>query len=287
MSTMTLDRGTSHDPNPAPPQSRREGPGLSRGVLRSEWLKLRSVRSTVLTLASAGGALLAFGLMFAAIVGGVLSAGGGDADSEFAGDPAGTTLAGSLLAQLIIGVMGVMFITSEYSTGSIRATLTAVPKRLPVLWAKAAVLTVATLPVMLASAFVAFFAGQALIGSGGLDTASLGDPGVLRAVLGTAVYLTGIALIGLAVGTLLRSTAAGIASLFGVIFLLPGLAGLVLPSGWGDTLLSFLPSNAGATFTTVNVSPELLTPGAGMAVFALWVIVPLAAAAVALRRRSA
>jgi len=290
MSTTTLDTPTVSDAvaNPSTAVLSATGTGLSmRGVLRSEWVKLRSVRSTTATLAAAGGALLVFGLLFAAILGGVLSAGDGDPASEFASDPTGAALSGTMLAQLIIGVLGVMIITSEYTTGQIRTTLTAVPTRVPVLVAKAAVLTAVVLPVMLASVLVTFLGGQALIGSGDLATASLGDPGVLRAVIGSAAYLTGVALMGLAVGTLLRSTAASIATLFGALFLLPGLAGIVLPSGWGDTLLSYLPSNAGTAFTSVVPAPGLLSSGVAMAVFAAWAVVPLVVAAIVQKRRSA
>lgn len=284
MTTLTrspdTDRATSTAPTP------REGPGVSAvGVLRAEWVKLRSVRSTIITLAAAGGSVLLVGLIFAATLGGVLTD-DGDAASDFANDPVGAALSGALLAQLIIGVLGVLIITSEYTTGLIRTTLTAVPKRLPVLWSKAAVLTAATFPVMLVTAVVAFFAGQALIGSGGLPTASLGDPGVVRAVVGTAVYLTGIALMGLALGALLRSTAAAIATLLGVVFLLPGLASILLPTSW-EGALQFLPSNAGSAFTTVTPGPELLGSGGGGAVFLAWVVGPLILAAVALKRRSA
>lgn len=282
MSTTTLERRSQSAL--AVPQHQRNQGVTGLGVLRSEWVKLRSVRSSTVTLAAAAGALLVVGLIFSAILGGVLST--GEAPDEFGGDPAGAALAGVMIAQLIIGVLGVLAVTSEYATGMIRSTLTAVPARLPVLWAKAAVLTFATLPLLVVTALVVFFAGQALIGTNGLETAALGDPGVLRAVLATAAYLTGVALIGLAVGTLLRSTAAAISTLFGMVFLLPGLGSILLPASWRDDVLQLLPSNAGSAFTSVQPGPELLSAGAGAAVFAAWIVVPLVAAAVALRRRS-
>lgn len=282
MSTTTLER-PSQSGTDRPRHQRTTGvTGL--GVLRSEWVKLRSVRSSTVTLASAAAALLVVGLIFSAILGGVLST--GESPDEFSGDPAGAALSGVMIAQLIIGVLGVLAITSEYGTGMIRSTLTAVPARLPVLWAKAAVLTLATLPLLVVTALVTFFAGQALIGTNGLDTAALGDPGVLRAVLATAAYLTGIALIGLAVGTLLRSTAAAISTLFGMVFLLPGLGSILLPASWRDDVLQLLPSNAGSAFMSVQPTPDLLSAGTGAAVFAAWILVPLLLAAVALKRRS-
>lgn len=256
------------------------------GVLRSEWVKLRSVRSLVTTLAAASLVLLIVGLVFAGLLGGVFSAGAGDEANEFAGNPAGATLQGVLLAQLIIGVLGVLVITSEYSSGMIRSTLAVVPGRLSVLWAKAAVVAAVTFPTMLVSALVAFFAGQLLIGTGDIATVSIGDPGVLGAIVGTAGYLTGVALIGLAMGTVLRSTAAAISTLFAVIFLLPGLGMLLLPEAIRDSVLKFFPSSAGESFMSVFAAPGLLGSTAGITVFAAWVTIPLVTAAVALKRRN-
>jgi ABC-type transport system involved in multi-copper enzyme maturation permease subunit len=179
-----------------------------------------------------------------------------------------------------------MVITSEYSSGMIRSTLAEVPGRLSVLWAKAAVVAGVTFPVMLLTASAAFFAGQPLIGAGDIVTASIGDPGVLDAIVGTAGYLTGAALMGLAVGALLRSTAAAISTLFAVIFLLPGL-GMLLPESIRDSVLRFFPSSAGESFMSVFAAPGQLGTGAGIAVFVAWVAVPLVAAAVALKRRNA
>lgn len=258
----------------------------AQGVLRSEWVKLRSLRSSVTTLGAAGFLMALIGVLFSAVASGLLSPGGDPGPSEFAGNPAGVTLQGTMLAQLIIGVLGVMVITSEYATGTIRNTLTVVPKRLSVLWAKVAVTAAVTVPTMLAAVFIAFFAGQAILSSQGMATASLGDSGVLGAVVGTAGYLTGIALIGLALGTILRSTAVAISTLFGAVFLLPGLGGLLLPTSWKEHVLKYLPSNAGDAFTSVHHTAGTLSTGTGIAVFLAWVIVPIAVAAVLLKRRS-
>lgn len=274
---------------PAPPTTRVATPTVGEpqlsfaGVLRAEAVKLRSVRSSTLTVLATCVALLVVGLITAAIAGGLVADPGGE---EEVANVAAAPLSGTLLAQLVIGVLGVMVITSEYATGLIRSTLTAVPARLPVLWAKAVVVVGATLPAVLVTLVGTFLAGQALIGTGDVATASLGDDGVLRAIVGTGAYLTGVALIGLAIGTLLRATAAGISVLFGVIFLLPGLGSLLLPAGWRNDVLQFLPSEAGSAFSSVAPNPDLLGSGAGAAVFAAWVLVPLAAAAVALKRRS-
>ncbi|WP_193613233.1 ABC transporter permease [Nocardioides lijunqiniae] len=252
-------------------------------LMRSEWTKLRSVRSNMVTLAAAAGALLFIGLIFSAMVGGVV----GNPPADAGDDPAGVALAGVQVAQLIIGVLGVLAITSEYSTGTIRTTLTAVPSRLPVVWAKVAVVTIATFSVLGISAFVTFFAGQVLIGSGDVDTAALGDPGVLRAVLGAAAFLTGTALLGLALGGLLRSTAGAISTLFGIIFVLPGLGFILLPESLRDDLLQYLPTTAGSSFTSVAPDSSQLSPTMGAAVFAAWILVPLLGAALAFVRRPA
>lgn len=263
----------------------RPAAGLSfAGVLRSEAVKLRSVRSSTWTILATCAALVVVGLISAAVAGGLVS----DPDGEQAvrDGAASAPLAGTLLAELVIGVLGVMVITAEYATGLIRTTLTAVPSRLPVLWAKAVVVVVATLPAVLLTLFATFLAGQALIGTGDVAASSLGDDGVLRAIVGTGLYLTGIALIGLALGTVLRSTAAGISVLFAAVFLLPALGGLLLPASWRSDVLQYLPSQAGSAFSSVTPGPELLSSGAGAAVFAAWLVAAFLAAAVVLRRRS-
>lgn len=268
---------------PAVPTGAQERTRVSfRGVLRAEAVKLRSVRSSTLTVLATCAAMLVVGLITAAIAGGLIADPGGE---EEVANIAGAPLSGTLLAQLVIGVLGVMVITSEYATGLIRSTFTAVPARLPVLWAKALVVIGATLPAVLVTLFGTFLAGQALIGTGDVASASLGDDGVLRAIFGTGAYLTGVALIGLAIGTVLRATAAGISVLFGVIFLLPGLGGLLLPASWRNDVLQYLPSEAGSAFYSVTPNPDLLSSAAGAAVFAAWVLVPLAVAAVILKRR--
>ena len=258
------------------------------GVLHSEWIKLRSVRSTAWSYVAAAGTLLFFGSIAAAFTGGLLASTEEGPDGPGGSDPTATALSGVPLVALIIGVLGVIAMTSEYATGTIRSTMTFVPQRLRVLGAKAIVLAAVTLPVMVVATLATFLVGQALLGAGdaGTATASLGDDGVLRAVLGTAVYLAGIALMGLAFGSLLRSTPAALSALFALIFLLPGLGSFLLPASVRDDVLPHLPSNAGSSFTSVTPTPDLLPAGEGVAVFAAWVLIPLAAAAVRLVRRA-
>lgn len=271
----------------AKPLFRDESPGSrvsAGGVLRSEWVKLRSLRSNYAVLGFTAAALIAVGAIFSGFVGGVFS--NTEEASQFLQNPAGASLQGTMIAQLIIGVLGILAITGEYATGTIRTSLTMVPQRLPVLAAKSVVVAAVTFVTMLVSTFAVFFLGQAIIGTGSVPTASLGDPGVLRAVVGTAGYLTGIAVLGLAIGTLLRSAAGSISTLVALVFLLPGLGQLLLPATWSTKVLKYLPSNAGEAFTSVHTSPDLLSPTAGMWVFLAWVVVPLLAAAVVLRRRA-
>ena len=258
------------------------------GVLHSEWIKLRSVRSTAWSYVAAAGILLFFGSIAAAFTGGLLASTEEGPDGPGGSDPTATVLSGVPLVALIIGVLGVIAMTSEYATGTIRSTMTFVPQRLKVLGAKTIVLVVVTLPVMVLATLATFFVGQALLSAGdaGTATASLGDDGVLRAVLGTAVYLAGIALMGLAFGSLLRSTPAALSALFALIFLLPGLGSFLLPASVRDDVLPHLPSNAGSSFTSVTATPDLLPAGEGVAVFAAWVLIPLAIAAVRLVRRA-
>jgi ABC-type transport system involved in multi-copper enzyme maturation permease subunit len=286
---VPASRSTSSVPGPPrEPLRPTRRPVSFSGVLRSEWVKLRSVRSSTMTLLAAAATLLFMGAIAAAFTGGLLAEPPDPGDGgPGGGDPTSTSLAGMLFVPLIIGILGVMSITSEYATGTIRSTMTFVPKRLPVLWAKTAVLVAVTLPVMVVAAVTTFSIGQLLLGAGdaATATASLGDPGVLRAVLGSAVYLTGVTLIGLAFGALLRATPAALSALFALVFLVPGLGGFLLPASVRDNVLLYLPSNAASSFTSVAPGPELLSPGAGAAVFAAWVGVPLLAAAVALKRR--
>lgn len=256
------------------------------GVLRSEWVKLRSVRSTTTSLLATVGVLLFFGAVVAAVSGGLLATTGEGEGGPVANDPTAIALAGVIFAPLVIGVLGVMTATSEYATGTIGSTMTLVPRRLPVLWAKAAVLVVVTLPVMVVACLGAFLTGQLLLDAGGeLPGAALTDPGVLRAVLGTAAYLSGVSVLGLSIGMLVRSTSVAVSALLTLVFLLPGLGGFLLPASWQDNVLLYLPSEAASAFTSVAPAPGLLGTTAGAAVFAAWVAVPLLVAAVALRRR--
>jgi ABC-2 type transport system permease protein len=253
-----------------------------RRVIYSEWIKLRSVRSTVLTILAAAGAIIALGLLFTGSTSGSIGPGVITGHSSTT-DPISASLGGVDLAQLIVGVLGVILVTGEYATGVIRSSLASVPRRIPVLSAKAIVIGSATLVSMLVASFAAFLGGQALLGPAG---ESLADPGALRAVVGAAVYLAGVSLLGLAAGAMLRATAAAIGALFTVMYVVPGLFPL-LPHSWNDTIGPYLPSRAGMAFMHAEQTAGSLGPWTGLAVFAAYVLAALAAAAVLLKRRDA
>lgn len=196
-------------------------------------------------------------------------------------DPIVTSMNGYNMAELAVGTLGVLLVTGEYTTGMIRATMTAVPTRLPVLWAKLIVYTGLNLVLMTTASVLSFVGGQFLLGSHGTTLAA---DGALRVVLATAMYLTLIGVLGVAFGALVRNTAGGIAALFGLLLIVPVIVG-VLPSSWQDVIGKFLPSNAGQAALAVKPDPTALPPWMGMALFAGYVAAAVAMAAVLLKRR--
>jgi hypothetical protein len=251
-------------------------------VVRAEWIKFRSVRSNVISLVAAGAVLVLFGALFSSL------AGSDEAlppNATAGTDSLSMSFGGMNLSQLVLGVLGALFVAGEYTTGMIRTMFAAVADRIPVLRAKAIVLAGTTWVVMTVASFVVFAAGQAVYADDGA-TYGLGDDGVLRAVPGGGVYGAGIVLMGLALGFLLRSTAAAISTLVGTLMIAPGLVGL-LPDSVSESIGKFLPSDAGQAFLNVAGTDALLSPTAGFAVFAAWVVGLLTAAVVVLRRRDA
>jgi ABC-type transport system involved in multi-copper enzyme maturation permease subunit len=253
-------------------------------VARSEWTKLWSLRSTRWSLLAAMVAMIGLAAGIAAVQMSRWST----FDAEFRSryDSIDTGVGGYHLAQLAIGVLGVLVISGEYSTGMIRSSLMAVPTRLPVLAAKLGVFAVVTFVLMLAATLVSFFAAQAIVSGHHLDH-SLGDPHALRAVVGTALFLTVLGALGVGLGALVRNTAGGIASLVGLLFVLPGVTAL-LPASTGDAISPYLPLNAGFTVATSTFeNSHHLSPWGGFAVFCGYTAVIIAAAAVQLVRRDA
>jgi ABC-2 type transport system permease protein len=256
-------------------------------ILRSEWTKLRSVRSTVWSLLAAFAITVGFGALFCFAY--VSRYDRLSLEERLTFDPTAQSLRGLFLAQLAIGVLGVLVISSEYATGMIRPTLTAVPQRRVVLAAKAIVFGLVAFAVSVPGVFIAFTAGQAILDTKHLGVA-LGDPHVLRAVLGAAVYLTIIGLLGLAIATTVRRTAGAIATLFGLILIAPLLA-QALPSPWNTDITKYLPtgvsSGLGAALFGVRSDSDRLSPGLALIVMLAWLAAAFAIATIAISRRDA
>ncbi|MGI8665256.1 MAG: ABC transporter permease subunit [Jatrophihabitans sp.] len=248
-------------------------------TIRSEWLKFRSLRSTlsVLGVAVLGMAGIA---MIVAYNTRHLSAAIQPDDAV-----PSSTMQGYYLGQLLIGALGVLFVSGEYSTGMIRSSLAAVPKRVPVLWAKLIVFVSVTAVSMIAISLVAFLAAQALIGHY-RHSFSLGDPGVLRVVIGTGVYLTLVGVIGAMLAWIVRSTPGSLVAYIAVILVLPVLFANVLGT-WGKDIAQFMPSEAGGSFIRSIREPHTLAPWQGLGVLGLWAVLGIVVAAVLLRRRDA
>jgi ABC-2 type transport system permease protein len=255
-------------------------PVTLRRVIKSEWIKFWTVRSTWSVLGAAILGMLVIALVVAWNTRHITR-------NLQANDIApSATLQGYYLGQLLIGAMSVIFISGEYGTGMIKSTMVAVPRRLPVLWAKLVVFVTVTATSMIAVSIVAFLCAQALL-SHYRTGFSLTDPGVLRVVIGTGVYLTLIGMIGAALGWIVRSTPGALVAYFAIVVVLPVLFGNALGL-WGQKVAQWLPDQAGASFSTsIPESNYSLSPWIGLLVLAGWVAVALAIAAGVLRRRDA
>ncbi len=252
-------------------------PVTLRRVVRSEWIKFRTLRSTWAVLAAAVLGLVVIGLVVAHNTARLT------ANLQPDDVVSSSTLQGYYLGQLLIGALGVLVVSGEYSTGMVRSSFAAVPRRLPVLWAKALVFTVIVLVAMVVASFVAFLAAQALI-SGTRPGFSLSDPGVLRIVVGTGVYLTLIGLVGSALGWIVRNTPGALVSYFALVLVIPVLFGNVLGT-WGKDIAHYLPSMAGGSFVSAFHEPGALAPWPGLLVLLVWVVVLGVAAVLRLRGR--
>jgi ABC-2 type transport system permease protein len=249
-------------------------------VLRSEWTKLRSVRSTYWTMFFAVAVTIGVAVIVCV---------------KWAQDirhSPGTTidattisLNGIFLAQVAVGTLGVMVISSEYGTGMIRATFGAVPQRRAVLAAKGLVFGVVTLVLGEVLSFAAFGIGQAIL-SGAHAGVSLGQPEVLRAVVGGGLYLAAVGLLGFGIGALVRHTAGALSAFFGILFALTALTDL-LPTSWRNDVIPYMPANAGTQIFAVQRVHDALAPWTGLGVLCLYAGAAITAAAVLVTRRDA
>jgi hypothetical protein len=251
-------------------------------VLRSEWIKIRSVRSTVWAVVAMAAALIS-GAVFAAV--GMVVSDSPPAATAVATDPSGGALSGTGLAQLAVIAFGVVAVTGEYRTRMIRSSVAAVPTRLPLVWGKAAVVAASAAVVSLAALLLSFLVASLVVATEELSI-SLTTPGVARAIIGSALALGVTGALATGSGWLLRNTAAAIFLLLAVLYVVPTLATL-LPQSVGEKVVPFLPSNAIAALTQVAPVEGALPPGAGLAVYAGYAVITLLAAALVLRRRDA
>lgn len=253
-------------------------PVSGRRVIWSEWLKFRTLRSTWAVLA---GAVLGM-----VVLGGIIAYNTRNPAGLAPEDSApSSTLQGYYLGQLLIASLGVLFVTGEYSTGMIHSTIAAVPRRLPVLMGKFVVFTVLVGVAMTAASLTAFVVAQSVTARYRPGYA-LSDPGVLRVVIGTGIYLTLIGLLGSAIGWIVRSTPGALVAVVGLLLVVPVLFGNLL-GHWGRTVAGYLPSGAGASFATTYGALNGLSAWTGFGVLVAWVVVVFLVAAVLLRRRDA
>lgn len=256
-------------------------------VMAAEWTKIRTVRSTVWTLILFLVITIGLTALFTFFI---VNAWNGphaaERDATIIRDPVSFVLgAGLNLGQLTLCVLGVLVISTEYSTGVIRASLLAVPRRLPMLAAKTIVLAAVVLVVSEIVSFSSFFVGSALLHS--KVQVSLSDNNVLRAVIGAGLSLTALSLLSMAIGALIRHTAGAIATAIGVAFVLP-ILGRLLPDSWGAHVNAYLPDQAGSVIAVAHAGPDqLLSAWEGFGVLCLWTAVLLGVGAYLLKRRDA
>jgi hypothetical protein len=272
-------------PGGARPPSRTAAPVAvrARDVLASEWIKLWSVRSTYAALVIA--AVLAVGLSALGTYLTAAAAAHPPPGSPPLPDALTLSFSGFPTAQLAVAVLGVLAFTAEQSTGLLRTTLVAVPRRQAVLAAKAATAGAVALAAGEVLAFASFFVTQAIL-SGHHRGLSLGRPGVPGAVLAGGFYLAVVALLGLGLGVLLRSTAAAIAAAVALTYLIPEILSL-LPSPWNGRIDRFLPLTAAQQLVSLHPRTDMLAPALSLLVVAGWAVAALAAACVVITRRDA
>jgi hypothetical protein len=252
-------------------------------VIRSEWTKLWTLRSTRWSLLLAFVAQAGLGPLIAVIE--MARWSHLTLQDRLTINPIDHSLGGWHLAQLAVAILGVMTMTGEYHTGMIRSSLMAAPKRLPVLWAKLLVFCTVTFVLMLIAAFIGFLGGQAIFSQHHVNVA-LSAPHALRSVFGAALFITATGAMCIGLGTIVRRTAGGIALFVGVFFVLPGLVE-ILPSTTADAIHPYLPSNAGAAIAQALSDPNTFSAWGGFALFCGYTVAVIVIAAVLLLRRDA
>ena len=258
-------------------------PARARSVLASEWIILRSVRSTYLVLLFAAAAAVGIGYLVAHAKATHWAT--MPAAERAAFDPVSDSFTGVGLAQLAFGALGVLAISSEYATGLIRTTFAAVPRRRAVIAAKAAVVGVVTLLAGELIAFATFFTGQWALSAQHLNV-TLAHPGALRGVLAAGFYLAVTAWVGIGLGAVIRHTAGAITAMVGVVFLLPTVIG-ALPTPWDTRIGRFTMNQAAQQMIAQHPHAGYFSAGPSFLIVAAYAAVALAAAAVVITRRDA
>ncbi|MFF5938803.1 ABC transporter permease [Streptomyces sp. NPDC012508] len=244
-------------------------------VLRSEWHKLWTVRSTWITVLTSVAFLLGVGIL----MGATYTSDGGDSDV----DTVVLTLYGSQLGAICLAVLGILVTAGEYATGLIRASLTAVPHRTPVLCAKATVFTAAVFTVSFVTALVTFLTAQIFL-SDTDQAASLTDDGVLAAIAGNAAGVTLLGLVALGLGATLRSVPGGIGAFVGGVLILPEVLGM-LPYDAMETAITYFPTQAAGALGSADPMPHAASPGGALLALCLWAAAALIVPAMLLKRR--
>jgi ABC-2 type transport system permease protein len=276
MTTTTPSAGTVAAPGGPP----RVAPATQLvRVVAAEWTKLRSVRSTLWTLAST--VLVSIGLpaLISLAVINSAKAPGNDFDA------AGFSMVGLFLAQLIVGSLGVLVVCGEYSTGTIRASLSAIPQRLMLMVGKTLTFALVLLVMALVTCFAAFFLTQAILSTKSYGV-TLSHSGSLQVVVGGALYLVAVGLLGVGLGFVMRHTAAAISTVFGLLFVLPIVANF-LPQSWQDHVVKYLPGQAGQAVFATRPQPHTMAPWTGLTLFFGYALLSLVIGGVMLRRRDA
>lgn len=260
-------------------------------LVRSEWIKLRSIRSTVWCFAI----LVALTVAMAVLLGTLVNQGGQAMPTDAAnGTLVSVNTASVSFTALVVGVLGVLIITGEYGTGQVRSTFTADPGRTGVLLAKAVVLAVSTFVVSAVSTWIGVLISTPLQAGNGVE-ADLGNPSVFMPILGSSVYVTLLALLAFGIGLLVRSSAGGIAITLGILLVLPvilSLLGSLIDAQWILDVSRFLPSDAGTqlyAYSSSGPTPDqpgvVLNGWGGFSVLLAEVVVVGGAAIAAARTR--
>jgi ABC-type transport system involved in multi-copper enzyme maturation permease subunit len=251
-------------------------------LMRSEWTKLASVRSTKWTL----GLTILIGLGVSAIAAAeTTSHWNAPGSNHFGFDPTSLSLTGVFIAQLIIGVLGVMVMSAEYTTGTIRATFSAAPRRTEVLIAKTLVFGAVALVVAMVTAFLSFFLGQALLTSPAIH-ATLSTPNALRQVVGTGLFLAVIGLFAMALATIIRHTAGSISAFVAILLVLPNVL-RALPNSIYNAIIKFMPSHIGNALVSSGSGPNSFSPWVGLLVMVAYTVGLLVIGSVLMQRRDA